>query len=113
MRSKKPEINFKEYESVDALDKEEQALFDQLQKGGWRSVKDLEHQKMIAVKAAENFFKKDAEANKATIPENERWLYKKENLKNLDEAIEWSESHPRRDKRGKETGRGAARYQTG
>ena len=95
--TKKPEINFKEYESVDALDKEEQALFDQLQKGEWRSVKDLDHQKMVALEAAKNFSKKDAELNKATIPENERWLYQGDNLKNLDEAIEWSESHPRRD----------------
>ncbi len=31
------------------------------------------------------------------IPDNERWLYTKDNLKGLDEAIAWAESHPRRD----------------
>ena len=31
------------------------------------------------------------------IPEDERWLYQGDNLKNLDGAIEWAESHPRRD----------------
>lgn len=30
------------------------------------------------------------------IPDNERWLYTKDNLRGLDEAIAWSESHPRR-----------------
>lgn len=79
------------------LDQEEQAILDSFEAGEWGSVKDLENQKMIALEAAKNFFKKDAELIKANIPENEHWLYKDGNLKNLDEAIEWSESHPRRD----------------
>jgi hypothetical protein len=31
------------------------------------------------------------------IPDTERWLYTKDNLKGLDESIAWVESHPRRD----------------
>ena len=97
MRAKKPEINFKEYESVDALDKEEQALFNHLQEGGYQSVMTDELKDKYVAIFTENFSKKDAELNKSTIPKNERWLYQGDNLKNLDEAIEWSESHPRRD----------------
>lgn len=79
------------------LDREEQEILDSFEADEWRSVQDLDHQKMIALEAAKNFSKKDAEVNKPIIPENECWLYQAENLKNLDEAIEWSESHPRRD----------------
>jgi len=95
--TKKPEINFKEYESVDALDKEEQALFDQLQEGKCQSVMTDELKDKYVAIFTENFSKKDAELIKATIPENECWLYQGDNLKNLDEAIKWSESHPHRD----------------
>jgi len=79
------------------FDKEEQAILDSFEAGEWGSVKDLENQKMIALEAAKNFSKKDAEVNKPIIPENERWLYQRGNIENLDKAIEWSESHPRRD----------------
>ncbi len=79
------------------LDREEKEILDSFEAGEWSSVQDLEDQKMIALEAAKNFSKKDAEVNKPIIPENERWLYQEDNIKNLDEAIEWSESHPRRD----------------
>ncbi len=45
------------------FDQEEQDIVDSFEAGEWRSVKDLEHQKMLAVEAAENFFKKDARIN--------------------------------------------------
>jgi predicted DNA binding CopG/RHH family protein len=38
MKAKKSEINFKEYEAVDVLDKEETELFKKLQKGEYQSV---------------------------------------------------------------------------
>lgn len=40
---------------------------------------------------------KRIDIDKGFIPDNERWLYTETNLKNLDAAIQWSESHPRRD----------------
>ena len=79
------------------LDQEEQKILNSFEAGEWRSVQDLDHQKMIALEAAKNFSKKDAEVKKPIIPENERWLYQGDNLKNIDEALEWSESHPRQD----------------
>ncbi len=79
------------------LDREEQEILDSFEAGEWQSVQDLDHQKMIAVEAAQNFSKKEAEVNRPIIPENERWLYQSDNLKNIDEALEWSESHPRQD----------------
>jgi len=45
------------------FDQEEQAILDSFEAGEWRSVPDLEHQKEIAMEAAENFFKKDARIN--------------------------------------------------
>jgi hypothetical protein len=38
MKAKKSKINFKDYEAVDALEPEEQALFNQLQEGQYQSV---------------------------------------------------------------------------
>jgi hypothetical protein len=31
------------------------------------------------------------------IPENEKWLYTDNNISKLDQAIEWTESNPRRE----------------
>jgi len=38
MKAKKSKIDFKDYESVDALDQEEQELFNKLQEGQYQSV---------------------------------------------------------------------------
>ncbi len=31
------------------------------------------------------------------IPDNERWLHTEANLKRLEKALDWAETHPRRD----------------
>jgi predicted DNA binding CopG/RHH family protein len=45
------------------LDQEEKTLLDSFEAGEWESVDDLPKQKMIAIEAAQNFFKKDARIN--------------------------------------------------
>ena len=45
------------------LDQEEKILLDSFESGEWKSVDDLPKQKMIAIEAAQNFFKKDARIN--------------------------------------------------
>jgi predicted DNA binding CopG/RHH family protein len=45
------------------FDAEEQALLDSFDKGEWKPVKDLKHEKNLAKKAAENTLRKDARVN--------------------------------------------------
>lgn len=75
MMTKKPEINFKEYESVDALDKEEQALFDQLQEGKYQSVMTDELKAEYVAIFTENLYKKgvDLESSAALRHEMQLW----------------------------------------
>jgi len=45
------------------LDKEEQEFLDSFDKGEWKSVKNLKHEKDVARKAARNTLRKDARVN--------------------------------------------------
>lgn len=45
------------------LDHEEKALLSSFESGEWKSVGDLPQQKITAIKAAQNFLKKDARIN--------------------------------------------------
>jgi len=58
MMTKKPEINFKDYEPVGALDQEEQELFNHLQEGVYQSVMTDELKAKYVAIFTENLYKK-------------------------------------------------------